>query len=106
MTTLSVLGLPPFTVNEDLVKLAGLDDPKGKHYNRDLGFFAGFFAKDVGYAADVAVVRALMRTAGERARIIAEQNAATAKQKIAEIELRTAEERTRAARIETGAERE
>lgn len=101
--TLSVLGMT-FAANDDLVRLAGLDDPEGRHYKRDLGLFAGFMAESEPGAvfSGLAAAKALMRVAGERARIIAEHNALTARQKIAEIELRTAEEKTRAAAMAAG----
>jgi hypothetical protein len=83
-----------FSVPQDLLALSGLGDPQGRYYHRDLGFFAGFLA-----TLPDEPETALMLTAGERAKIKAEQDVLTSRQKIAEIELRTAEEQTKGAQI-------
>lgn len=67
-------------VPHDLLEASGLTDERSPKHHRDVGLFAGYLAKEGD------PIKALMLLAGERAQIRAEQDAATSKQKIAEIE--------------------
>ena len=82
-TDLAVFG-KTYNVPTDLVHAAGLADEHAPRYLRNLGLLAGHMVVDSN------VEKALARTAGDLARIKTEQDAATSRQKIAEIERDTA----------------
>lgn len=88
--TLSLFG-QTFDINANLLQAAGLDDDQAHRYQRNVQIFAGFLI-ETGSAE-----KALMMTAGYRARVRDEADANTARQKIAEIERQTAEIRLQTA---------